>query len=107
MMAFTIKQNDTSPALQATLEDFAGTPINLNGATIRFHMKSLEGVIKVDRAATIVNALGGVVKHNWQAADTNTVGTYFAEFEVTYFDNSIETFPNTGSISVVITPELN
>lgn len=106
-MAFTIKQNDTSPALQATLQDYAGNAINLLGATVRFHMKSLDGNIKVDQPVTITNALGGVVVYDWQSADTNTVGTYYAEFEVTYSDASIETFPNTGNIAVVITPELN
>lgn len=107
MMAFTIKQNDTSPALQATLQDYAGTAINLVGATVRFHMKSLDGSIVVDAPMTITNAAGGVVRYNWQAADTDTVGTYYAEFEATYSDASIETFPNTDSIAIVITPELN
>lgn len=107
MMAFTIKQNDTSPALQATLQDYAGNAINLNGASVRFHMKSLSNTIKVDSPMTITNPSGGVVVYAWQATDTNTVGTYFAEFEVTYSDGAIETFPNTGSLAVVITPELN
>lgn len=106
-MAFTIKQNDTSPALQATLQDYAGNPINLVGATVRFHMKGLDGSIVVDAPMTITNAAGGVVRYNWQAADTDTVGTYYAEFEATYSDLSIETFPNTDSIAIVITPELN
>lgn len=107
MMAFTIKQNDTSPALQATLQDYAGTAINLVGASVRFHMKSLDSSIVVDAPMTITNAAGGVVRYNWQAADTDLAGTYSAEFEVTYSDASIETFPNTDSIAIVITPELN
>jgi len=107
MMAFTIKQNDTSPALQATLKDYAGTVINLVGATVRFHMKDLSGSVIVDAAMTVTNASGGVVRYNWQAANTVTAGTYSAEFEVTYSDLSVETFPNTDNIAIVITPELN
>lgn len=107
MMAFTIKQNDTSPALQATLKDYNGNPISLVGATVRFHMKSFEGAIKVDQTMTITNASGGVVTYSWQATDTNTAGTYYAEFQVTYADLAIETFPNSGSIAITITPELN
>jgi hypothetical protein len=107
MMAFTIKQNDTSPALQATLKDYAGTAISLIGASVRFHMKDLSGSVIVDAAMTITNASGGVVRYNWQAADTDTAGTYSAEFEVTYSDLSVETFPNTDNIAIVITPELN
>lgn len=106
-MAFTIKQSDTSPALQATLQDANGTAINLNGCTVRFHMKSLTGEVIVDQPMTVVSAIGGIVRYNWQAADTDTAGTYYAEFEVTYSDLSIETFPNTDNIAIVITPELN
>ena len=107
MMAFTIKQNDTSPALQATLQDYAGTAISLVGATVRFHMKGLDGSLAIDSPMTITNAAGGVIRYNWQATDTDTAGTYNAEFEVTYSDLSVETFPNTGNIAIVITPELN
>ena len=106
MMAFTIKQNDTSPSVQATLKDYNGNPINLVGATDRFHMKSFEGTLKVNRTMTITNAANGVVTYYWQSGDTATAGTYYAEFEVTYADLSVETFPNSGSIAITITPEL-
>lgn len=106
-MAFTIKQSDTSPALQATLKDADGIAINLNGCTVQFHMKSLSGVVVIDQPMTVVNASGGIVKYNWTSLDTSTSGAYYAEFEVTYSDLSVETFPNTGSIAIVITPELN
>jgi hypothetical protein len=46
------------------------------------------------------------VQYDWSAADTATIGTYNAEFEVTYGDSSIETFPNNGFISVVVTDDL-
>ena len=106
MMAFTIKQNDTSPALQATLKDYNGNAINLLGATVKFHMKSFEGAIKVNQTMTITSTSGGVVTYFWQEGDTDTAGTYYAEFEVTYADLSVETFPNSGSIAITITPEL-
>jgi hypothetical protein len=70
-------------------------------------MKSLEGVIKVDAAMTIVESLNGIIKYDWQTGDTDTVGTYYVEFEVTYADASIETFPNTGSLVVSVVRELN
>jgi hypothetical protein len=106
-MAFSIKQNDTSPALQATLKDAALSPINLNGATVMFHMKSLDGTMKVDAAMTITSPLEGVVEYNWEAGDTDTVGTYYVEFEVTYFDDSVETFPNNGNKVITVVKELN
>ena len=48
-MAFNIKQNDTSPSLQATLKDAQLVPVDITSATVKFHMKSLDGVVKVRR----------------------------------------------------------
>jgi hypothetical protein len=106
-MAFSIKQNDTSPSLQATLKDAALDPINLTGATVRLHMKSVDGTIKIDQPMTVVTPLQGLIRYDWQAGDTDTVGTYYVEFEVTYADASIETFPNNGSKVVSVVRELN
>jgi hypothetical protein len=95
-MAFTIKQNDTSPAIQATLKDGNGSPI----------MKSVDGVLKVSEQMTIVDADTGVVKYEWATGDTDTVGTYYVEFQVNYADLTIETFPNSSNIVILIKPEL-
>jgi hypothetical protein len=105
-MAFSIKQNDTSPSLQATLKDSSQNPIGLLGATVMFHMKSLGGVLKVNQQMTITDEDNGVVQYNWQAGDTDTVGTYYVEFEVTYADSSVETFPNNGNKVVTVVREL-
>jgi len=106
-MAFSIKQNDTSPSLQATLKDAALTAINLTGATVRFHMKSVDGTVKVDEVMTIVSEDNGIVQYDWVSGDTDTVGTYYVEFEVTYADASVETFPNNGNKVVSVVRELN
>lgn len=106
-MTFYIKQNDTGPAMLATLQDANGNAINLMGATVRFHMRAIGGnQVKVDEPATLVTPLSGIVRYNWVAADTDTVGTYQAEFEVTYADASIETFPNDGYIVVRIIDDI-
>jgi hypothetical protein len=107
MMAFKIKQNDTSPSLQATLKDFNLNPANLTGASVRFHMKSVDGVLKIDAPMAITDAVNGVVQYNWNNSDTSTVGTYYVEFEVTYPDFSVETFPNNGNRVVSVVKELN
>lgn len=106
-MAFRIKQNDTSPSLEATLSDANLVPVNITSATVMLHMKALGGSVVLDEQMTITDAVGGVVQYDWQAGDTSTVGTYYVEFEVTYSDASVETFPNTGSLPLVITRELN
>lgn len=106
-MAFYIKQNDTSPAMLATLQDANGTAINLTGASVRFHMRTIGSTqTVVDAAATVVTPLSGIVRYNWIAADTDTIGSYQAEFEVTYADASIETFPNDGYIRVEIVDDI-
>lgn len=106
-MAFYIKQNDTSPSILATLKDANDTPINLTASSVRMHMKDIEGTIKIDSAVEVINAQNGVIRYDWQAADTDTPGTFYVEFEVTYTDGAIETFPNTGKEVVIILSELN
>ena len=106
-MAFFIKQNDTSPALQATLKDSTGTAVDLSGATVRFHMRQIGATsAKVDAAATVSDADGGVVYYSWAAADTDTVGSFEAEFEVTFTGGEIESFPNNRFIQVEITDDI-
>tara|TARA_R110000782_G_scaffold1000_1_gene3559 strand:+ start:338 stop:658 length:321 start_codon:yes stop_codon:yes gene_type:complete len=106
-MAFTIKQNDTSPSLKANLTDSDLTPITLTGATVKFHMKSITGVVKVDSSMIIIDAANGVIQYNWSSGNTDTVGTYYVEFQVTYSDGSIETFPNSGNKVISVVRELN
>ena len=108
-MPFYIKQNDTAPSIRATLKDGSGNAIDLSNATVRFHMKDLAGTIKIDAAANIIiPATNGVVQYAWQSGDTDTAGSYYAEFEVTYTtDSTVESFPNDGNIGILITKELN
>ncbi len=106
-MAFYIKQNDTSPSILAELKDANNTPVNLTAATAKVFIKSVDGTLKVNEDVQIINEALGVVRYDWQVGDTDTVGTYSVEFQVTYTDNSVETFPNTGSVALVVTKELN
>ena len=107
LMAFRIKTNDTSPKLAVTLEDANSVPVNISGSTVRFHMKALGATsLKVDAPMTITNATGGIVEYSWVSSDTNTAGTYYGEVEVTYTDSAVETFPNNGYFTIVITKDL-
>jgi len=104
---FYIKQNDTSPAIAAQLLDANGDAVNVAGASVAFNMRTRGGAVKVNAAAgSVVNASEGRVKYSWDAADTDTIGRYEAEFQVTYADSSIETFPNTGYITVIIQDDI-
>lgn len=107
-MPFYLKQNDTAPSIRATLKDGSGNAIDLSNTTVRFHMKDLSGTIKIDASAQVITpATSGIVQYAWQSGDTDTAGSYYAEFEVTYSDNTVESFPNDGNIGILITKELN
>lgn len=107
-MTFYIKQNDTAPSIRANLKDGENVAIDLTGATVRFHMRTIGGLTsKVDAAGTIINpTTGGVVQYDWIASDTDTVDSYQAEFEVTYDNGSVETFPNDSYIRVEISDDI-
>ena len=107
-MAFRIKTNDTSPKLAVTLEDANGVLVNITGATARFHMKAFGAThLKVDAPMTVTDASGGTLQYSWVAADTDTAGTYYGEIEVTYADNTVETFPNNGYFTVIVKEDLD
>lgn len=100
---FYIKQGDTSPALQFEL---LPRSVDLTGASaIVFNMwKKDTQTVKVNRGGgSIVTASGTpTVRYSWEAEDTDTVGDFEGEFEVTFADGSIGTFPNKGYIDIVI-----
>ena len=86
MATFSIKRGDTSTALRYALKP---TSVDLTGASVVFNMRG-----SVDRApARIVTATPPVVEYEWQVGDTAATGLRPAEFEVTYPDGGIETFP--------------
>ena len=103
---FTVKQNDTSPAIQAALKTPNKQPVNLIGASIIFNMKDETGRVLVSNTALVVDDEAGIVRYDWTTGDTAFDGLCFGEFQVTYEDESIETFPNDGYIKIKITPEI-
>lgn len=62
---FVIKQGDTLPTLQQTLQDTTGAAVNLTGSTVQFVMRSLVSSTPViNAAATIVSASAGTVAYS-------------------------------------------
>lgn len=98
---FIIKQYNTIPSLEATLVDHLGQPVSLVGATVSFAMRSKDNQnFVISGAASIVDAPTGKVSYQWGLADTNTSGSYIAEFGVTYTNGRKESFPNGDYIQI-------
>jgi hypothetical protein len=100
---FSIKSFDRLPSIQATLNTDLTTAIGVD-----FIMKSTQGnTIKVNTAATIVNAAGGVVRYDWAVGDTSTPGTYNAEWEVHWPGPLTQTFPTASYHTVEVLADLD
>ncbi len=104
---FVLKQNDTLSILVRTLYNADGTVIDLTGAAVKFLMRKRGNASpKVNAAAVINDAPGGIVQYVWVAADTDVTGEYDAEWQVTFAGGTIITVPNDSHMRVTVMPEL-
>lgn len=106
MTTIYVKQNDTKPDIQATIKDDDDVVIDLTGASIKFFMNSNSGTNKVDGTGALVDATNGIVKYVWVTGDLDTIGTYTAEFQITFSDASILTAPSKTYLTIVVVAEL-
>lgn len=93
---FRIKEGDTSPPLFATLINTdTGKPVNLVGASARFHMSDEDGGLVLDEPAHILGdgLTGGVRFDAWTVTHTAVAGRYRGEIEITYPNSSVGSFP--------------
>jgi hypothetical protein len=106
MTDFVIAQNDTLPALTATLLS-AGSLINLTGVTVTFSMSTVLGrQVITDRPCTVSSApTSGVVTLFWQTGDTTLPGSYLGQFIITS-SQGVQHVPNGGYIEILIRPSL-
>ena len=98
-----LKRGDTAPALRATITD-GGTPVDLTTATVKVIGKR-NGTAVFSRAATTKTNLG-VVTMAWQAGDTALPGLIAVEIEATWPDSTVQTYPPSGYLGVLVDPDL-
>ncbi len=98
MATFTLKRGDTAPALRYAL---LPETVDLTGASVVFVLDGGERL-----PARIITANPPVVQYDWQPGDTDRAGVRRAEFEVTYPDGAIETWPNAGYLLVSVVEDL-
>lgn len=103
---FSIKAHDVLPTIVAALT-VDGVPVNLAGATVRFIMKPTGGTVKVNAPATLVNAAGGIVRYDWAPGDTDTPGSYQAEWEITWPGPKKQTVPTTSYHTIDVLADLD
>ena len=88
----------------STLKDENGHIVEVTGASAKFHVAKLNSSsVITDAPATVTNGSAGTVEHAWSASDTRSIVNFRGEFEVTFPAGLIETYPNSGYISIQIT----
>lgn len=95
---FVIRQGDTAPRITGTLTDGAGDPVDVSGSTVLLHLHGLTVVNDLVLTASLDGDApdDNVVYYDWEAGDTDEVGYYSGEWQVTFGSGQIQTFPNDG-----------
>lgn len=106
-----LKKKDLQPYYYAQVKDAGGNAVDLTGASIVCTLKDVEaGTLKIDRKSTGINvsdAAGGQFEYRWQSGDTDVVGKYFIEFEITPAAGGKFTVPVDSPAVVLITDSLD
>lgn len=111
-MTFTIKRGDTSPPIKYKLigpDDYGKDIRGYND--VQFFMRERDEytiVVSDDVSGNVnvVDAENGIIEYDWTAGDTETSGTYDAEWQVEFNDGSVETYPNDRFITVKIVDDI-
>jgi len=111
-VTFYIKEGDTSPAIEHQLQDDEGNSVDITGfQEVEFHFKK-ENVdeVKVNENTSggveVTDAAQGKVQYNWSEGDTDETGDHEAEWEVTFADGTVETFPNRRNIDISVEEQI-
>lgn len=104
MATIKIKRGDTAPALRYAFP--AG--VDLTDATVAFIMSPRPGGQSVVVApAAVLTTEPPVAEYTWSKGDTDTDGSYYAEFEVSFPDGRVQRFPSSGYLRINISQWLD
>ena len=84
-------------------------PVDLsNAVSVKFKMRRMNvDTLDVDGAGVVEDALTGLVSYSWLSGDTDDASVYLSEWEVTWNDGTVETFPKIGYETVLIQADLD
>ena len=101
-----LTQHDEQGHYKVEFKDTEGNVQDLTGATIVCSMKNIEsGVLKIDRQSAGINVTdeaNGLFQYEWVTGDTDTVGRYQIEFEITPASGGKVTIPNPGQGRAIV-----
>jgi hypothetical protein len=108
MADFTIKRNDTAPAIVITLEDASGAADVSTAKAMHLFMKCDQPtlLVKTGPLAKVTDGKDGKIEYAWADGDLKQAGTYRAEVEVTRADDTVQTFPNDGYFEIEVVEDL-
>lgn len=103
----TRKRHDTGYPITATLKA-RGAPVNLTGATVSIIMKRGTTVtLNTECEVLDQTSYPGQVRYQFEEADVATSGVYLVEWQVSFTDGSIATFPNSQHEQLRIIDDLD
>lgn len=101
-----VKQDQVGHRLRAQLLEPDGSPMDLEGASVRFLMRAPgSSTLKVDGEAQVESAAEGRVAYVWQAADLDQPGRYEAEWEVVK-GSAVIRVPSDGYLPIDVIPSV-
>lgn len=94
------KRNDTVP-LEVQL------PVDLTTATtVEFHMEHIDDGDGIQKQALFRDKAQGRVAYDFDAEDTDASGVHNMEWQVTWSNGDVETFPRSGYDTIEFVEEL-
>jgi hypothetical protein len=100
-----VKQHDVSVIFTDTLEATGLTDLN-DVDEIVFVLRHVSGSPAVAGTASIVSSVERTVRYVAQSGDLDTAGVYRQEWEVTFDDGAVLTFPSDGYNMVEVLADL-